>query len=298
MDSLDVVLVCLKRWYIMLAVLGLTAGAGMGLVQAQKPSYHAFATYALVFENGDSIRPNEPDPRNANPLAANGGALIGESLISYFMSGQAQLEYGGVGNSGDGPGRPNTDSSYSVALPSQGTSAYVVETWGPSRVGVEEVVNLVLSEAPKKAAQIQTLAGAPRASQYTTFVTSPTQVVVVPPQSRVKLLLAVSAVGLMAGAAVSLVVDRISARRKRTRAARRTDPEDGTEPAAAPLDMVAAPPDKSAAPPANGAASSAAPDGPAPHSTNGPVVRRGDPERELAPDPERELAADPVKTIG
>lgn len=289
MDSLDVVLVCLRRWYIMLAVLGLTAGAGMGLVQAQKPSYHAFATYALVFENGDSIRPNEPDPRNANPLAANGGALIGESLISYFMSGQAQLEYGGVGNSGDGPGRPNTDSLYSVALPSQGTSAYVVETWGPSRVGVEDVVNRVLAEAPKKAAQIQSLAGAPRTSQYTTFVTSPTQVVVVPPQSRVKLLLAVSAVGLMAGAAVSLVVDRISARRKRARAARRTHRGDGDEHAATPLDEVAPPPDVTA-PPASGSASSASPEGPARHPTNGPVVRRGDTERELA--------ADPVKTIG
>lgn len=215
MDALDVVVVCLRRWWVILPVLLLTAAAGLGMVREQKPIYHAYGSYALVYTHGDAVPRSGPDPREANPLAANGGSLVGEALIADFMSGKTQVSLGGVGNTGVAPGQPDDHSLFAVQLPQQGTSAYVVQTWGPRPEGVRAVVDAVLSAAPKKAASIQARAGAPRNTQYTTFVTSPTQVVTMPPQSRMKLLLTVFAVGLMAGAALSVVVDRLIQRRQR-----------------------------------------------------------------------------------
>lgn len=215
MDALDVVMVCVRRWWVMIPVLLLTAAAGAGLVREQQPVYHASGSYALVFTHGKAISPTKPDPRNANPLGANNGALVGEALIADFMSPSTQLELGGVGNSGSAPDQPESRTRFSILLPQQGTSVYLVQTWGPSEEGARAVVDAVLAAAPSKATSIQDRANAPEMSQYTTFVTSPTQVELLPPPSTMKLLVAVAAVGLMAGAALSLVVDRVLQRRRR-----------------------------------------------------------------------------------
>ena len=212
-DAFDVIKVCFRRWWVLLPVILLALGSGLGLLQQQKPVYYGFGAFALVYTHGDALMPGGADPRNENPLSGNGAALLGEAMGADFSSATSQERYGGVGNKGTSPSQPDDDSFFHVGVP-QGSSAYLVETWGPSPQGVRKVVDSVMAAAPKKASEIQDRAGAPPKSQYTTFITSPTQVVEMPPQSRLKLILAVSAVGLMAGAPCpssstgSSVVDR------------------------------------------------------------------------------------------
>ena len=224
MDALDVIKVCVRRWWVMVPVLLFAAGAGVGLVEQQRPAYHAFGGYALVFTHGAEITASAPDPRNENPLAPVGGSLLGEALLADFHSGATQLALGRTGTKGVPPGEADDDSFFAVSLP-QSSSSYLVEAWGPDPVEARAVVVRVLASAPAKAEAIQTRVGAPKISQFTTFVTQPTEVVTLPPQSAVKLLTAVGAVGVMAGAALSLVVDRLMERRRLRR--RRVGPGDG-----------------------------------------------------------------------
>ena len=50
-DALDVLKVCLRRWYVVLPVVLLSLAAGIGLALQQKPTYTAFGSYALVYHN-------------------------------------------------------------------------------------------------------------------------------------------------------------------------------------------------------------------------------------------------------
>jgi hypothetical protein len=223
-DALDVLRVCLRRWYVVLPVIILALGAGFGSALQQKPTYTAIACYALVFQNPGA----SSDPRERNPLADDDATLLGEVLATNLMSGPSQLEFGGVDNSGVAPGQANDDgSSYSVTrrpctpvqsnFP-QSSGSYVVQTWGKDPEGVRNVVDSVLAAASERAAAIQDRAGAPERSQYTTFVTSPAQVVELPPTSRIKFLVAVLGIGILAGSALALVVDRVTRSRKEKRA--------------------------------------------------------------------------------
>ena len=219
MDALDVLKICLRRWYVVFPVIILALGAGLGLASEQKPTYTAFGGYALVFHDPAAPSSTGRDPREGNPLGGAGAGLLGEALAADFMSGPSQLEFGGVGNSGVAPGQANDNGiSYSVSLP-ENSESYVAQTWGNDPEGVRTVVDSILAAAPERAAAIQDRAGAPKRSQYTTFVTSTTQVVKLPPTSRIKFLVAVLGVGILAGSALSLVVDRIL-RSRRARAGR------------------------------------------------------------------------------
>jgi hypothetical protein len=216
-DVLDVLRVCLRRWYVFLPLIILALGAGFGLASQQKPTYTAFGSYALVFNNTRASTSSGHSVVEENPLGANGAALLGEALAADFMAGQSQIQFGGVGNSGSAPGQPTSGNTfYSVSLP-QNSEAYLVQTWGKDPDEVRRVVNSVLAAAPVRATEIQDRAGAPRRSYYTVFVTSTTQVAELPPTSKVKLLVAVLGLGLLAGSALSLVVDRIVRSRKEKR---------------------------------------------------------------------------------
>ena len=159
------------------------------------------------------------DPTAPNPLATDGAAVLGEALVADFMSGASQAAFGGVGNSGTAPREPEDGSSYSVSLP-DGSQSYVVQTWGTDPESLRRVVGSVLLAAPLRAAQIQDRAGAPERSQYTTFVTGSAQLTKLPSTSTPKLIVAVLGVGILAGSALSLVVDRLLRSRK-DRAAKR-----------------------------------------------------------------------------
>jgi hypothetical protein len=218
-DALDVLKVCLRRWYVVLPVVLLSLAAGIGLASQQKPIYTAFGSYALVYHSSGNTKDGR-DPTERNPLATNGAVVLGEALIADFMSGASQATFGGVGNSGTAPREPEDGTSYSVSLPDDGSQSYVVQTWGTDPESLRRVVESVLAAAPLRAAQIQDRAGAPVRSQYTTFVTGSAQLTKLPLTSTPKLIVAMLGVGILAGSALSLVVDRL-ARSRKDRAASR-----------------------------------------------------------------------------
>jgi len=205
----------------------LSVGAGLGLAWSQKPTYTAYASYALVFQ-GRTTSTN--DPRSLNPLTPNDAALLGESLVSDLMSGTTQETMGKPGTSGTAPSAAVDGTHYAVTLP-QYSQSYLVQTWSKDSQVARSVVDAVVASTPLKAGQIQTRAGAPPRSQYTTFVTAPTQVNELPPTSTVKLLIAVIAVGLLVGAALSIVIDRLITRQNSATDDDRAAWEDEKEPA-------------------------------------------------------------------
>jgi hypothetical protein len=211
-DALDVLKVCLRRWYVAVPVVLLSVAAGLGLAHQQKPTYTAFASYALVYHN-PGTSPQGREPQEKNPLAPEGARLLGEALIADFMSGASQATFGGVGHSGTAPGEAKDGTSYSVTLPDY-SSTYMIQTWGTDPEGLRIVVDSVLSAAPVRAALIQDRAGAPKPSHSKVFVTGQTQVTQLPATSGLKLVIALLGVGIMAGSALSLVIDRLLRSRK------------------------------------------------------------------------------------
>jgi hypothetical protein len=213
-DSLDVIKVCLRRWYVFLPLLLLAAGAGVGLSKQVKPTYTAVGSYAFLYPRPEAITP-AADPRNQNPLVTQGyTALLGEAVKAQLSSPSMQDTLGGT-NRGWAPDEPATNSHYSVSLPPQSAS-YVVQTWADTSKEAADVVQAVLRAAPQSAKEAQERAGAPELSRYTAFVTAATQTDELPPQSPLKLLLTMVAIGALAGAALSLFVDRMFPKRVKT----------------------------------------------------------------------------------
>jgi hypothetical protein len=211
-DALDVLKVWLRRWYVVIPIVLLSLAAALGLAHQQKPTYTAFGGYALVYHSPPHLKEGVV-PTEANPLAANGAVVLGEALAADFMSGVSQTTFGGVGNRGTAPRDPEDGTSYSVGQP-DGSQSYVVQTWGHDPESLRKVVDSVLADAPGRAALIQDRAGAPKESQYTTFVTGSTRLTKLPPTSPLKLVLALLGVGILVGSALSLLVDHLVRSRK------------------------------------------------------------------------------------
>jgi hypothetical protein len=225
-DSLDVIKVCLRRWYAFLPIVIIAAGAGVGLSKQLRPTYTATGSYAFVYTHPEAVQPNAADPRNQNPLVAGGStALLGEAVKASLSSDAMQEALGG-NNRGYPADEEATPTHYSVTMPEQSAS-YVVQTWADSAKEAADVVQAVLKSSPQSARDAQERAGAPELSRYTTFVTAATQTTELPPPSSMKLLLTLIAIGGVAGAGASLLVDRLWPKRARSRRTRHPRPAGG-----------------------------------------------------------------------
>ena len=210
MDSVDIIKVCARRWYVMLPILIGAAGVSHQLVQAQQQSYTAYASYGWVQPGLTS-----QDDVEKNPLGTTGDTLIGAALEAQLNSREAQADLGSASTRGWGPGEPANKRSYDVRIP-QFETTYEVRTWGEDEQEVRDVVERVIDAAPGIAEDLQIRANVPPEQRYEPFVLAPTQVEALPSSGWVKLVVAVMGVGLLMGAAWSVVVDR-SMRWRRTR---------------------------------------------------------------------------------
>ena len=110
MDSLDVIKVCLRRWYIFLPLILLAAGAGVGLGKQVKPTYSATGSYSFIYPNPDAITATS-DPRNRNPLVTQGNtSLLGEAVQANLTSELVEDALGG-NNRGYAPDETPTAGS-------------------------------------------------------------------------------------------------------------------------------------------------------------------------------------------
>lgn len=211
MDSIDIAMVSVRRWYVMLPILVGAAGVSYQLVQAQEPTYTAAASYGLVQPDltpGDNLT-------ESSPLGSAGDLLVGAALEARLNSREAQAELGTGDTRGWGPGDVVNTRSYDVRIP-QFESTYEVRAWGEDEQEVRDVVERVIAAAPDITDELQIMANVPPPQRYQPFVLAPTQVEELPSTGWVKLVIAVMGVGLLMGAAWSVVVDRIM-RGRRTR---------------------------------------------------------------------------------
>lgn len=194
----------------MLPILLGAAGVSYQLMQLQETTYTAATSYGLVqpqLASGTSVTGQQ------NPFGPEGSALVGAALEAQLNSRQTQQELGSPATRGWGPGEAENDSAYAVKIP-QFETTYEVRAWGGDKEAVRAVVDRVIEAAPRIANDLQTRAGAPPGVRYEPFVLAPTQVDVLPPTSGVKLVIAVMGVGMLVGAAWSIVADRLLRRPK------------------------------------------------------------------------------------
>jgi hypothetical protein len=223
MDAVDILKVCLRRWYVMLPILLGAAGVGYQLVQAQETTFTAYASYAMVQTPSAASGRTTGELANANPLGANNdGTLIGAALEAQLNSRETQEELGSDTTRGWGPGEAENGSSFAAKIPVYETT-YEIRAWGEDEQAVSGVVNRVIEAAPDIADRIQDRAGAPASGRYQPFILAPPQVDALPSTSGMKLVVAVMGIGVMMGAAWSIVADRILRQRERRRSTGRAE---------------------------------------------------------------------------
>lgn len=193
----------------MLPILLGAAGVGYQLLQAQQTTYTAATSYGLVQPGVEGVAPR-------NPLGEEGSALVGAALEAQLNSRQMQETLGGEATRGWGPGEVDDGSFYSVEIP-QFETTYEVRAWSNDEKAVLDVVNRVIEAAPRIADGLQSRVGVPAEARYEPFVLAPTQSSALPSTSGKKLVVAVMGVGVLVGAAWSIVVDRALRRRSPTR---------------------------------------------------------------------------------
>jgi hypothetical protein len=238
MDAVDILKICLRRWYVMLPILLGAAGVSYQLVQSQETTYTAAASYGLVQPRLTS----GADTGERNPLGTDDSDLVGAALEAQLNSRVTQQRLGSDATRGWGPGEADNGSSYAVKIPMFETT-YEVRAWGSEEQEVQDVVDRVLEAAPGIADELQTRAGAPATVRYEPFVLAPTQVDALPATSAMKLVIAVMGVGVLVGAAWSIVADRLLRRRVSITAERAADaePRRGPAPAAVPAKQAKPP---------------------------------------------------------
>lgn len=227
MDAVDIIKVCGRRWYVMLPILVGAAGVSSQLVQAQETTYTAAASYGLVRPG-----PATGADAEADPFGAAGDVLVGEALEAQLDSRETQARLGSDDTRGWGPGDAQNLRSYDVRIPEFETT-YEVRAWGEDAQEVRDVVERVIAAAPDIAGELQARAGVTPPQRYEPFVLAPTQVEALPSGGTVKLVVAVMGIGVLMGAAWSVVVDRALLWR-RTRRARAGEPAADDDLAAGP----------------------------------------------------------------
>lgn len=207
MDAVDILKICFRRWYVMLPILLGAAGVSYQLVQSQETTFTAAASYGLV-----QPQPAPGAQPERNPLGADGSVLVGAALEAQLNSRETQQKLGGGVTRGWGPGEVENGSYYSVKIP-QFESTYEVRAFGEDEQTVRDAVNRVIEAAPEIAVEIQTRVGVPPSVRYEPFVLAPTQTDTLASTSGMKLVVAVMGVGVLVGAAWSIVADRALRRR-------------------------------------------------------------------------------------
>lgn len=214
MDPYDVFMTALRRWYITVPIVALAIAAAVVIAEQQQPVYRGTAGYALVPKPPANVAPVAPDAsKQSNPLAADNARVLGEALVADLMQRDTQQVLGSPATRGFPPGGDDDGSSYVVARP-EGSQSYLVEAWGTDVSTIRAVLTRVLDAAPRTTATIQSRAGATPASWFSPFVTNEVQVVALPLPSRTKLVVGLGALGLMAGAAGAVLLERARQRRR------------------------------------------------------------------------------------
>ena len=207
MDLLTTIRILLRRWFVVVPGLLLTAGAAYYAMQAVSPSYEAAGAVVLLgpATAGAPVK-GEPTPPPVNPYLEFGGALetTGEILSRTLMS-QAEV---------DKLYAKGATATYEVGTGSEGGSPIVnvIATDTDEAVAIR-TVGIVAAEVRAELQRRQAAAGAP-ASQFIRVedVTIPTKATKMA-GSTMRAVAAVMALGLAVSFGLGFMAEAIAVRR-------------------------------------------------------------------------------------
>lgn len=209
MDSLDIAKACLRRWYVFFPVLIVALVLGFRYAQARPASYDASGAFVFVYKApaGTSAQDQQQrDPRDANPLSS--GSLLRTAVMGDLTSTATQNEI-----KAKVPG----STGFTAEVP-RNAPQVVIKTTADSQAVALNTIEEVLKIVPQRTKLAQDRAGAPAISQLTTYVTSPPDAEIAASTSTAKMLIGFGVAGLLAGAALSLILERVITSRRRRNA--------------------------------------------------------------------------------
>jgi hypothetical protein len=214
MDFWELLAVMVRRWYVTLPILALTAVLAVTMPARVDPTYRASGTVVLVEPAGNAA--------DLNPVASAGLNANANALATIATLPDAQSDVAEAGLS----------TQYTVE--SDG-SVLVIEAGGATPNEAAETVQFVEQLLTERLNQQQENVGAPVESYLTVvpLIAEPVAVPVYDDQRRVRILVVVAGVLLAAMAAVG--VEGLAVRRRTRRRAPSKQP-DPTKPSAEPAD--------------------------------------------------------------
>ena len=222
MDLFTTIRILLRRWYVVLPALLLTAGGAAFTMKAVSPSYEATGAVVLLGPaTAGAPVVGEPTPPPVNPYLEFGGALetTGEILSRSLMS-EATVER---------LAKQGATATYEVGTGSEGGSPIVnVIATGPDEADAKRTVSIVIAEVREELKRRQEAAGAP-ASQFIRVedVTVPTHATKMA-GSTLRAVAAVMALGLALSFGLGFMAEAIAVRRAGRRAAQLSAPAAST----------------------------------------------------------------------
>ena len=207
MDLFTTIRILLRRWYVVLPALLLTAGGAAFTMKTVSPSYEATGAVVLLGPaTAGAPVAGEPTPPPVNPYLEFGGALetTGEILSRSLMS-ESTVER---------LAKQGATATYEVGTGSEGGSPIVnVIATGPDETAAKRTVSIVIAEVRNELERRQEAAGAP-ASQFIRVedVTVPTNAARMA-GSTLRAVAAVMALGLALSFGLGFMAEAIAVRR-------------------------------------------------------------------------------------
>jgi hypothetical protein len=210
-DLFDVVRSCLRRWYVLLPLLLITAWYSHQTYAAVKPVYYAQVVIGLAPPSFriDQAAPGQPVPRNG--LLDVGGPALLANLAALGLGQPAVVDRVVAGG-----GLPNYSAKLFPVPPTAPPIPLVmIEETAPNPALATKTLQLVTNEMTASLQSIQQQAGVPADQMVGSFVVSPPSEPVAAMPSRTRSTTTVFVAGLGLAVLVTVLVDVLLVRRRK-----------------------------------------------------------------------------------
>lgn len=220
MEPADVVRACVRRWYVLLPILAITAWHAYGFYTSVKPVYYANVVVGITGSNFQQVpynRDGQGIPQNGL-LALGGADLIMNMAVLGFDDPAVRsrvVEGGGKGNFTVRMFPAPPSAAVQAALP-----LIMIEATEPAAASATKTVDLAATQADAILVQIQQQAGVPDSEMVRAIRASPPKATEgMPSRNRSALLMLALGTGLaiLAGVVVDALISKLRGWRRERR---------------------------------------------------------------------------------
>ena len=201
MDLLSLLSILVRRWYIFLLVVAITAAGLLYLYPRLKPDYQATGALLLSPPNSQSVLiQNQPTQIPVNPLLLNSTGVLGVATTLASVGGnEAEREYVTA----------QYRATYTITVDSH-APLITVQGTAPSQTDATGGVTAVLSYLKEQLNVLQNSVGAPPDQLVSARDLYEPDTVIPSNSGRYKTLLILAAVGLLVASSLAFLVDGIA----------------------------------------------------------------------------------------